>query len=291
MGISSLAYLKLEKPSETKPATEMWTVQRAGQEFEVLRRGGTIKVRLDRPRRCNSLSSSMMKEVTELFKSLSVDDSVHRIILTGRGQYFCAGMDLNEDICALSNERYMVLQRLFSAIETSPKTTIAVINGPAFGGGIGLAFACDLRIATSNSFFCLSEVKLGLCPATIARILVREWGPAIARMAMVTGRKIGPQLLCNIGVIHAVAPELESLEDELEKLLGELNGAAPQASAWCKLLVRKAHEMGDGAKSLSRDIFEAMLAEDSEASHGVEQFLAGAKHICWEELVWPKIAK
>ncbi|KAH8754374.1 enoyl-CoA hydratase/isomerase family protein [Diaporthe sp. PMI_573] len=274
MEMFSVVYPRLLKSSQAKPATELWTIRRAGQWFEVLRRRRTIKLCLDRPLQRNSLSSSMIKEVIEFFNSLSTDDSVDRIVLTGRGKYFCSGMDIKEDLFASPDERYTMLQGLFNAIETSPKTTIAVINGPAFGGGVGLAFACDIRVALSNSFFCLSE-----------------WGPGIARMAMLTGRKITPQLLWNVGVIHAVASDPGSLEGETEKFLVEVSGAAPQASAWCKMLVRDADEKMDGVESLSREIFRAMLAEDSESSYGVGQFLAGAKHNCWEELVWPSVSK
>ncbi|ORY67548.1 enoyl-CoA hydratase/isomerase family protein [Pseudomassariella vexata] len=259
-----------------------WTALQTHDGYEVSRQGGTIRLCLNRPEQGNALTLSMMQDITLLFKALSTDASVHRIIITGCGRYFCTGMQLKEDLFGSVSQRRTALQDLFSVIDTCPKTTIAVINGPAFGGGVGLATVCDVRLALSTSFFCLSEVKLGLCPAIISRFIVREWGTSLARMAMMTGRRVESQTLYGAGVLHALAPDIDSLEKITEEFLSAMRLAAPQASALCKMLVRETAWDGDTETTVG-EVFAAMLAENSESSYGVAQFRKGTKAILWED--------
>ncbi|RAK77229.1 enoyl-CoA hydratase/isomerase family protein [Aspergillus fijiensis CBS 313.89] len=278
-----MQYFKLTGNDEQ--VTKVWAIVQSHEGYQVSRNGGTVRLCLDRPRHGNSLTFTMIKEITSLFKRLSKDDSVHRIIITGRGRYFCTGMHLKEDLFVSVAERCNALQELFSTIDTCPKTTMAVINGPAFGGGVGLATVCDVRIAVSTAFFCLSEVKLGLCPATISKFLVREWGSSLARMAMLTGRRVKSQMLYDAGIIHALAVDLDDLEKVVEGFLNDLKLAAPQAAALCKLLVGEAVSSHDAAiDQMACEVFETMLAQGSEASHGIAQFNMGVKDIVWENL-------
>ncbi|KAH8621103.1 ACT-toxin biosynthesis protein 6 [Alternaria alternata] len=259
-------------------------VESRGNGYEVLQQAGTVRILLSRPERGNALSLSLARDLTRLFQTFSAQHSVHRIVLTGKGKYFCSGMDLGEELYEDATERCLALQDLFGAIDACPKTTIAVINGPAFGGGVGLAFVCDIRVAVSTSFFCLSEVKLGLCPATVSRFIVREWGVSLARMAMLTARKIQPQTLHEMGVLHAVALDEEALEAVTRDVLNDLRFAAPQATAWCKVLTRKTRNANSDHDQLARQIFEAMVVAGSESEYGVAQFRLGNKNICWEQV-------
>ncbi|KAB8075704.1 ClpP/crotonase-like domain-containing protein [Aspergillus leporis] len=281
-----MSYLNLFSTRDDELATKSWATVQNHEGYKVSRKGGTVRLCLDRPHRGNSLTFTMIKEITSLFEQLSMDDSVHRIIVTGRGSYFCTGLHLKEDLFISVAERCNALQELFSTIDTCPKTTMAVINGPAFGGGVGLATVCDVRIALSTAFFCLSEVKLGLCPATISKFLVREWGISFARMAMLTGRRVKSQLLYDAGVIHALAVDIDALEKVMEEFLNDLRLAAPQAASLCKMMVREAVS-GHNADidKMAGEVFETMLAHGSEASHGIAQFNMGVKDIVWEDLV------
>jgi hydroxymethylglutaryl-CoA lyase len=267
--------------AKSELAPNRWLPTTMADGYEVSHRGSSVRICLNRPAKGNAFSLSMVQKITLLFKTLSTDQSVHRIVLTGRGKYFCTGMDLAEDIAMSAGQRHAALSSLFREIDTCPKTTIAVINGPAFGGGVGLAFVCDIRIALCTSYFCLSEVRLGLCPVTISKYLVREWGVGLARMAMVMGRKIQPQVLSNAGALHAVALSVASLEPMVEEFLDELGCVAPQASAWCKLLARCASD-GHNVDEIGREIFEAMVSRHSESSYGVAQFRNGVKSIRWD---------
>ena len=261
-----------------------WAKVQHGDGYEVSRQDRTIKITLDRPSQGNALTLNLTKDLTSVFSRYACDNSVHRIVLTARGRYFCTGMHLQEDLFASPAQRGSALQDLFRAIDTCPKTTIAVINGPAFGGGVGLAMVCDIRLAVETAYFCLSEAKLGLCPAIVSRYLVREWGVSLVRMAMLTARKIQPQTLSNIGVLHAVEQNKEDLDDALDRILSELMLVAPQASTNTKKLLAEIVADDPAMDKLALDVFQDMFAEDSEARYGVAQFREGNRNVNWDKI-------
>ncbi|CZT10618.1 hypothetical protein WAI453_003043 [Rhynchosporium graminicola] len=270
-------------PRSTIPAekhAEPWLIVETGDGYEISLQRGTIRICLDRPGG-NPLTLSMMRDIAVRFKKFSTDPSVRRIIVTGRGRYFCTGMDLKEDLLGSVAERKAALDDLFASIDNCPKLTIAVVNGPAIGGGVGIVSVCDVRLAVSSSYFCLGEVRLGLCPATISKYLVRELGPSLARAAMMTGRRMPSQILYQSGFLHVLEHDMAALDKYKEEFLTDMRLPAPQASAWCKELVRAAISADDAT---ANEIFTAMLGKDSESSHGVEQFRKGVKEITWEKL-------
>ena len=277
----------VSKPkTESKTTTDEthWAKVEHGDGYEVSRRGRTITIILDRPDQGNALTLNLTKDLTSIFSRYSSDTSVHRIVLTARGRYFCTGMHLHEDLFTSPAQRGSALQDLFRAIDTSPKTTIAVVNGPAFGGGVGLAMVCDIRLAVETAYFCLSEAKLGLCPAIVSRYLVREWGVSLVRMAMLTARKIQPQALSNVGVIHAIAQDQVGLDNALDRMLSDLMLAAPQASANIKELLAEVVADDHAMDTLALDIFQNMCSEGSEARYGVAQFREGNRNVNWDSI-------
>jgi len=138
----------------------------------------------------------MISQLKHAFEQFEKEPTISRILISGSGKFFCVGMDLAAAASAASkggdasSTLLEGLTSLFEAIENSTKVTIAVINGPAFGGGIGLAFSCDLIICVKSATFTLFEVKLGLCPAVISEYVIREWGSSLAREAMLTARPV-----------------------------------------------------------------------------------------------------
>jgi hydroxymethylglutaryl-CoA lyase len=278
--------------SEPKTAKDdvFWAKIHHGDGFEVSRRDRTIKITLDRPDQGNALTLNLTKDLTSVFSRYSSDNSVHRIVLTARGRYFCTGMHLQEDLFTSPAQRGSALQDLFRAIDTCPKTTIAVINGPAFGGGVGLAMVCDIRLAVENAYFCLSEAKLGLCPAIVSRYLVREWGVSLVRMAMLTARKIQPHTLSNIGVLHAIAQDQVGLDNTLDRMLSDLMLVAPQASANTKKLLAEVIADDPVLDRLALDVFQNMFSENSEARYGVAQFRDGNRNVNWDNVTVDTLA-
>lgn len=261
-----------------------WAIVRSCPEFTVLQYGRTIKIVLTKSTRGNSLSLAMISQLTSMFKEMAADKSIFRIVLTGEGKYFCTGMDLREKRPEHTEDHFTALYDLFEAIDACPQTTIAAINGPTFGGGVGLAFVFDIRIAVSDATMCLSEVKLGLCPATISKFVVREWGIGLARMAMLSGKKIEPDVLQRIGAIHTVVSNQAALSSALDQWLQDLRYTEPRASALCKKLAIDGwrYAGGQGQFQTTREVFMAMMDENSKSHRGVEDFRKGIRGTDWD---------
>lgn len=284
---STIAHHDVGKPTpEPKAATEQvaWVEIQHGDGYDVSRQGRTIKITLDRPSQGNALTLQLTKDLTSVFSRYASDKTVHRIVLTARGRYFCTGMHLHEDLFMSPAQRGSALQDLFNTIDTCPKTTIAVINGPAFGGGVGLAMVCDIRLAAESAYFCLSEAKLGLCPAIVSRYLVREWGVGLVRMAMLTAKKIQPTVLSDVGAVHALAKDQVDLDNALDRMLSDLMHVAPQASSNVKKLLAEVVASADdhAMDELALEVFQDMFSESSEARYGVSQFREGNRNVNWD---------
>lgn len=151
------------KPNRSKRG---WKTFQKSERLTVARKGRSVLVKLTRPRHANMLTVPLVRELTDTIKSLSAQFStISRIAITGEGRYFCSGMDLTNRAQPHS------LLGLFDAISAAPQVTVALINGPCFGGGVGLAFACDdVRLASSRAKFVLSEAQLGFSPGFCVRI-------------------------------------------------------------------------------------------------------------------------
>ncbi|KAH8817508.1 enoyl-CoA hydratase/isomerase family protein [Xylogone sp. PMI_703] len=262
-----------------------WTKLESYPEFTVFQHGCSLKILLTNPRRGNSLTLSAISRLTLLFKRLSNDQAIYRILITGEGKYFCTGMDLQETIAGDTDQHFSALYNLFEAIDSCPQTTIAAINGPAFGGGVGLAFVFDIRISISDATMSMSEVKLGLCPATVSKFVVREWGIGLARMAMLTGKKIYSSELHRIGTIHTVVATSEELSAISDQLLYDLQFTEPRASALCKKLARDGWRDAGGEIQFQniRETFLVMMDPNSQSRRGIANFRKGIRKTDWEK--------
>lgn len=143
---------------------------------------------------------------------------------------------------------------------------------------------CDVRLAFSTTYFCLSEVKMGLFPAMISKYLIREWGMSLMKIAMMTGRRIRFQTIYEAGLIHVVASDMGFIETVLEDFLEEYAKAAPYTAALNKTLTQEAAR-GDEVNlgRAASEVFDAILAPGSESSYGVTQFKCGIKNIVCED--------
>ncbi|KAE8441631.1 hypothetical protein EG329_004598 [Mollisiaceae sp. DMI_Dod_QoI] len=254
--------------------------------------GNTLFLTINNPKRANNLSAEVMAQMQDAIDKASIDDAVTTIVLTAVGKYFCTGMDLSSlasldsgpafEAARANEERYQSLARLFESINSCPKITIALVNGSCYGGGNGLVFVTDIRIAVASARFILSEVKRGLTPAIISRFIVREWGPALAREAMITGRGVSPQELHGFGGVHHIVEGIEEGRRKLGQVLKELQTCAPGAQHQSKRLVNSVYEHDtDRSKDLIRRVFLDMTKPNVEAKHGVAEFQKGVKNIDW----------
>lgn len=259
--------------------------------LQIFRSGLNAKIILDRPNNGNALTVPMISSLTSFFESAATDKTISRIAITASGKFFCTGMDLGKDSAVAkseiaSNDQFNRLSRLFEAISNAPQVTIAAVNGPAFGGGVGLAFACDIRMGTANATFTLSEVKLGLAPATISKYVAREWGPAFTREAMLSGRPVSFSQLLSLGIATKMVEGKEALDGALDEYLSQLKAAAPRASTMVKELVSVSSGVYQDKKI--KDVFDEMMKPGSESEFGLREFQAGRRNIDWDAYVEKK---
>jgi hydroxymethylglutaryl-CoA lyase len=229
----------------------------------------------------------MADGLTSLFTNLAHDPSVFHVVLAAEGKFFCTGMDLSggTKTSDTSNESsyYSKVVDLFSAIDNAPQTTIAVIDGPCFGGSVGLGFVCDIRLASSRARWTLSEIKLGLSPAIISKYMIREWGIPFLREAMLPGREVTPPELQQIGAVHGISDDTNALDRMMEEYLDRLSNCPPRSATACKVLIRLGWTdlEGENKDEKIRKTFDEMMAPESEGKFGIEQFQKRVRGVDW----------
>ncbi|HTK09912.1 MAG TPA: enoyl-CoA hydratase/isomerase family protein [Ktedonobacteraceae bacterium] len=240
--------------------------------------GRVAIVTLRRPRVHNAFNAQMIAELTEAFRALSMDESLHAIVLTGEGSSFCAGADITwmqESVAFTEEQNREDAQRLATLLQTlqdCPCPIVARMHGSALGGGVGLLAVCDLVIAAEQARFALSEVKLGLAPAVISPYVIRKIGESHARVLFITGERFSATRALSLGLLHAVVP-LEQLDDAIQNALHELLTSAPQALRVCKQLALQVGHM-DAAQALAYTTETiARLRVGAEGQEGLHAFL------------------
>jgi hydroxymethylglutaryl-CoA lyase len=278
---------------EKSAARREWTTITNERDYRVSRAGPVAKVTLTRPQHGNTMTVPMLEGLTEVFTKLSKDKSVFHIVLDAEGQFFCTGMDLSGGTKTTDTDKnhgyHAKINALFTAIDNCPQTTIAVINGPCYGGGVGLGFVCDVRLASTKARWTLSEVKIGVAPAIISRYMAREWGLAFFREAMLSGREVHYSELQRIGAIHGVANDTD---DMLNGYLDTLARCAPRSASVCKELVRLAWRDAGGSRqdNFIEQTFHNMMVPGSEGEHGIQEFQKKNRRIDWEAFWSQKVS-
>ena len=201
---------------------------------------------LARPQVRNALDDQLILKLTETLRELSTREDVQVVVLAGRGEAFCAGGDLRwmQRVADFSHAENvadaMRLADLFSTLDAMPQTTIARVQGACFAGALGLVSACDLALATDDSRYCMSEVKLGLVPATISPYVARAIGFRAAMRYMLTAEIFDARTASALGLIHEVAPR-EALDALVERMLEEILRGGRIAQRSTKQLLRHLH--------------------------------------------------
>jgi enoyl-CoA hydratase len=192
-------------------------------------RAPTAIVTLDRPDRLNALGPTLVGEVTAAFRSLGRDRSVRAIVLTGAGRGFCSGADLSGEHdpapdtegrgpVGLVHRTQEHLVEMILAVHECEKPVVAAVHGAAVGGGLALALACDLRVATPTARFGAVFIKVGLsaCDVGVSYFLPRLVGPTRASELMLTGRHFSGEEADRFGMLNAVAAEGAHVEAAVE---------------------------------------------------------------------------
>ncbi|MCC6608414.1 MAG: enoyl-CoA hydratase/isomerase family protein [Burkholderiales bacterium] len=251
--------------------------------LEIECRSGIGTVWLNRPEVRNAFDEGMIAELAAAFAAMAADDAVRVVVVGGRGSAFCAGADLNwmKKMAGFSPEENYVdalgLAEMLHALAALPKPTVARVHGAAFAGGLGLVAACDIAVAAHEAEFCVSEVKLGLLPATIGPHLVAAMGARAARRYWLTAERFGAAEAHRIGLVHEIAPAA-TLDTVVQRISAELLGGGPAAQAATKELIRAV-----AGKPLARELREdtaqriAATRASDEGKEGVRAFLEKRK--------------
>lgn len=203
---------------------------------------GRATLTLNRPELHNAFDDSLITEMTALLKDFASDPQVRLVCLAASGKSFSAGADLGwmRRMADYSYEENLAdsiaLAELMSTLNGLSKPTICLVQGAAYGGGVGLIACCDIVLATERASFCLSEVKLGLIPAVISPYVIEAIGPRAARRYFISAERFSAERAQQLGLVHEIIPaeELAPAADRLTRLLLQ-NG--PQAMAAAKQLV------------------------------------------------------
>jgi len=243
-------------------------------EILLTREGAVVTLTLNRPEVRNAIGPSLIAQLTQLFGALAMDDS-RVIVLTGAGSAFSAGADIDWMRASrdLSPERNVgdaaAARTMFEAIDACPKPVVARVNGHALGGGVGLVACSDIAVASAAALFGLTEVRLGLIPATISPYVLRRVGPGHARALFVSGRRFGAEEAQRLGLVHRVAAP-DDLDQAVSETVADMLAGGPVAIAESKRLVRDA-SAGLALPDLPQRL--AQVRAGAEGQEGLTAFL------------------
>jgi len=240
------------------------------------------RVCFNRPDVHNAFDSAMIRELDDVFDKIGVNKSIRVVILTGNGKSFCAGADINwlREIIDYSFEQNLEesleLAEILYKIYVLPKPTIAMVNGAAIGGGTGFLSVCDIAVASEESKFGLSELKIGLVPAAISPYVIRRIGEKNAREYFLTGERISAQKAFEIGLVNKVVAH-EKLRETVDETAKNLLTSGPEATATCKELIYRVPRMNsEEVKTYTARVI-ANLRVSEEGQEGMSAFLEKRK--------------
>jgi methylglutaconyl-CoA hydratase len=210
--------------------------------LEVEQRGAVRWLWLNRPEVRNAFNDALVSDIAAAFADVEAEAGTRVVVVAARGPAFCAGADLNwmRSMASFSHADNhadaLKVARMFHAVHSCSRPVVGRVQGDAFGGGVGLAAACDVVIAVDSASFILSEVKLGLVAATISPHVVRAMGARHAARYMLTAEKFDARRARELGLVHETAAA-DALDREVDRLVQHLLSASPAALAATKRLL------------------------------------------------------
>ncbi len=247
--------------------------------LEILRDGPIATIWMNRPDVHNAFNEALIAELTAACRQLDADDSVRVVVLAGRGKSFSAGADLNwmRRAADASVEANLAdarkLAGMLRALAELTKPTIARVQGAALGGGMGLAAACDIAVASTRAVFATSEVRFGIIPSAISPYVLRAIGPRQATRYFQTAERIDAHHARQIGLVHETV-EPEKLDARVQEFVNDLLQGGPLAQAAAKDLIRAVE-----GQIINETLVEetahriARLRATPEAREGIAAFL------------------
>ena len=251
--------------------------------LELVFEGAVARIWLDRPELRNAFDEVVIHELSEAFSQAGAASEARVIVLGANGPAFCAGANLNwmRRAAEFTHEQNLAdaggLAEMLRTIHESPKPVIARVQGDTYAGGMGLVAACDVAVSVDTAWYCLSEVKIGLIPATISPYVLRAMGTRAAQRYFLTGERFSAAEAHRIGFVHeVVAPD--ALDAKVAEIVKAFTGASPAAVRACKQLI---------ADVAGREIDDALIEKtvqgiadiraSEEGREGVQAFLEKRK--------------
>ena len=234
---------------------------------------GVCTLTLNRPRVRNALDGELIRRLAEALDDVRSRPGLRLLVLTGAGGCFSAGADLRWLTDADAGGP-AGLARLLADLANLQLPTLALVNGPAYGGAVGLVAACDIALAADNARFAFPEVRLGLVPAVIGPYVLRAIGPREAGRWFLSGAELGADTARRIGLVHQVVPAA-ILGDAAEAEIGHLLAAGPEAQRAVKALLRPWRQAPAGGEA--PHLLLERLRRSPEGREGVRAFLEKRK--------------
>jgi methylglutaconyl-CoA hydratase len=197
---------------------------------------------LNRPEVRNAFNDEMIGELADWAEELRAASDVRAVVIDGAGKSFSAGADVTwmAKTVRYSEEENlrdaMAASQMFSSINTLPCPVIGKVHGAALGGGAGVVACCDIAVASTDTVFGFTEVKLGISPAVISPFVIEKIGRSAARELFLTGARFSAQRAHDLGLVHAVVTEPE-LDDVVARFVAEILSGGPEAIAAAKALI------------------------------------------------------
>ncbi len=219
-----------------------------------------VRLTLNRPDVHNAFDDAVISDLHKALDSVAATNP-RVLVLQANGKSFSAGADLNwmkRSATYTDNENFkdaLALAEMLHALDNFPCTTIAAVQGAAFGGGVGLVACCDIAIASDKAIFSLSEVRLGLIPGTISPFVIKAIGSRQATRYFASAERFNASAAEKIGLVHEVTAA-DELQPTIEKLISELLAGSPDAQMKARQLV----------ETMSGRSIDASTLEDAAAS-------------------------
>lgn len=242
------------------------------------------EISLNRPDKHNAFNAEIISALIEALETLRQDKSVRVLLLSAQGKNFSAGADLHwmssmrQASEAVNKADAKRLAKLLQLLHDFPKPTIAKVQGAAFGGAIGLISCCDMAIATNDSRFCLSEVKLGLSPATVGPYVVAAIGARQARRYFLSAEVFNAETALDLGLIHVLASDQTEQEQQINQWFKALLANGPEALAASKELISQIENSALDSSDSQADLQDysasliARLRVSDEGQEGLNAF-------------------
>ena len=245
--------------------------------------GAIARIWLDQPEARNAFDDIVIAELTQAFVEAGAAPQVKAMVLGANGPAFCAGANLNwmRRMADYSRAENLAdagkLAAMLRTIADCPKPTIARVQGDVYAGGMGLVATCDIAVSVDSAWYCLSEVKIGLVPATISPYVLRAMGTRAAQRWFLTAERFAAAEAHRIGFVHEMVAA-DALDAKVAEIVKALTGASPAAVRACKTLI---------ADVAGREIDDALVAKtvqgiadiraSEEGREGVQSFLQKRK--------------